>query len=221
MRTFSLILTNTPTEYDIRFLIILFKKCSWACFSRTQQFTSFALILFCSHKWGRNVTKMLPIFQLLPPGPPRSLRRSALRKASAATAPSKSAAPHGCPSSGMPRWIGRSPTPTSSDTWTSFWATRWFISRRATSLSTAAVATCAATILRSLIDSVASKQVNDFRSRGKQLSATEAIFVTATMQFRETIKAMYSLPVSVCIWAARTGLSPSPLPELSPLLCPV
>lgn len=43
------------------------------------------------------------------------------------------------------------------------------------------------------------KQVNDFRSRGKQLSATEAIFVTATMQFRETIKAMYSLPVSVCI----------------------
>ncbi|KAF3834780.1 hypothetical protein F7725_027338 [Dissostichus mawsoni] len=37
-------------------------------------------------------------------------------------------------------------------------------------------------------------KVNDFRSRGKSLSATEAIFVTATMQFRETIKAMYSLP---------------------------
>lgn len=42
-----------------------------------------------------------------------------------------------------------------------------------------------------------SSQVNDFRSRGKSLSATEAIFVTATMQFRETIKAMYSLPVSL------------------------
>lgn len=39
-------------------------------------------------------------------------------------------------------------------------------------------------------------QVNDFRTRGKSLSATEAIFVTSTMQFRETIKAMYSLPVS-------------------------
>uniref|UniRef100_A0A673BJ72 Myosin IXB n=1 Tax=Sphaeramia orbicularis TaxID=375764 RepID=A0A673BJ72_9TELE len=30
----------------------------------------------------------------------------------------------------------------------------------------------------------------------QSLSATEAIFITATMQFRETIKAMYSLPVS-------------------------
>uniref|UniRef100_A0A3P8RR82 Myosin IXB n=1 Tax=Amphiprion percula TaxID=161767 RepID=A0A3P8RR82_AMPPE len=43
------------------------------------------------------------------------------------------------------------------------------------------------------ISSVLCLQVNDFRSRGKSLSATEAIFVTATMQFRETIKAMYSL----------------------------
>ena len=39
-------------------------------------------------------------------------------------------------------------------------------------------------------------QVNDFRSRGKQLSATEAIFVTATMEFRKNILAMYSLTVS-------------------------
>ncbi|MEQ2164204.1 hypothetical protein GOODEAATRI_004233 [Goodea atripinnis] len=37
-------------------------------------------------------------------------------------------------------------------------------------------------------------QVNDFRSRGKSLSPTESIFVTATMQFREHIKSMYSLP---------------------------
>ncbi|KAM4629651.1 LOW QUALITY PROTEIN: unconventional myosin-IXb [Polymixia lowei] len=44
------------------------------------------------------------------------------------------------------------------------------------------------------LDEFLGNQVNDFRSRGKQLSATEAIFVTATMQFRETIKAMYSLP---------------------------
>uniref|UniRef100_A0A3Q1FZV7 Myosin IXB n=1 Tax=Acanthochromis polyacanthus TaxID=80966 RepID=A0A3Q1FZV7_9TELE len=42
------------------------------------------------------------------------------------------------------------------------------------------------------LDEFLGNQVNDFRSRGKSLSATEAIFVTATMQFRETIKAMYS-----------------------------
>ncbi|XP_061832199.1 unconventional myosin-IXb isoform X6 [Nerophis lumbriciformis] len=44
------------------------------------------------------------------------------------------------------------------------------------------------------LDEFLGNQVNDFRSRGKSLSATEAIFVTATMQFRETIKAMYSFP---------------------------
>ncbi|TNN89306.1 Unconventional myosin-IXb [Liparis tanakae] len=44
------------------------------------------------------------------------------------------------------------------------------------------------------LDEFLGNQVNDFRSRGKSLSATEAIFVTATMQFRDTIKAMYSLP---------------------------
>uniref|UniRef100_A0AAZ3QHU3 Unconventional myosin-IXb n=1 Tax=Oncorhynchus tshawytscha TaxID=74940 RepID=A0AAZ3QHU3_ONCTS len=44
------------------------------------------------------------------------------------------------------------------------------------------------------LDEFLGNQVNDFRSRGKQLSATEHIFVTATMQFRETIKGMYSLP---------------------------
>ncbi|XP_047444263.1 unconventional myosin-IXb isoform X4 [Mugil cephalus] len=43
------------------------------------------------------------------------------------------------------------------------------------------------------LDEFLGNQVNDFRSRGKSLSATEAIFVTATMQFRETIKDMYSL----------------------------
>ncbi|XP_054873437.1 unconventional myosin-IXb isoform X3 [Amphiprion ocellaris] len=43
------------------------------------------------------------------------------------------------------------------------------------------------------LDEFLGNQVNDFRSRGKSLSATEAIFITATMQFRETIKAMYSL----------------------------
>lgn len=40
-------------------------------------------------------------------------------------------------------------------------------------------------------------EVNDFRSRGKQLSKTEAIFVTATMQFRETLKDTYSVQVSL------------------------
>ncbi|XP_028258695.1 unconventional myosin-IXb isoform X3 [Parambassis ranga] len=44
------------------------------------------------------------------------------------------------------------------------------------------------------LDEFLGNQVNDFRSRGKSLSATEAIFVTATMQFRDNIKAMYSLP---------------------------
>uniref|UniRef100_A0A7N8WX04 Myosin IXB n=1 Tax=Mastacembelus armatus TaxID=205130 RepID=A0A7N8WX04_9TELE len=44
------------------------------------------------------------------------------------------------------------------------------------------------------LDEFLGNQVNDFRSRGKSLSATESIFVTATMQFRENIKAMYSLP---------------------------
>ncbi|XP_077389779.1 unconventional myosin-IXb isoform X3 [Festucalex cinctus] len=44
------------------------------------------------------------------------------------------------------------------------------------------------------LDEFLGNQVNDFRSRGKSLSETEGIFVTATMQFRETIKAMYSLP---------------------------
>ncbi|XP_045543397.1 unconventional myosin-IXb isoform X9 [Salmo salar] len=44
------------------------------------------------------------------------------------------------------------------------------------------------------LDEFLGNQVNDFRSRGKQLSATEHIFITATMQFRETIKGMYSLP---------------------------
>ncbi len=39
-------------------------------------------------------------------------------------------------------------------------------------------------------------QVNDLRSRGKQLSGTEHIFITATMQFRENIKGMYSFSVS-------------------------
>ncbi|XP_072294895.1 unconventional myosin-IXb isoform X2 [Eucyclogobius newberryi] len=43
------------------------------------------------------------------------------------------------------------------------------------------------------LDEFLGNQVNDFRSRGKSLSDTEAIFVTATMQFRENIKAMYSL----------------------------
>ncbi|KAM9384178.1 unconventional myosin-IXb isoform 2-T2 [Pholidichthys leucotaenia] len=44
------------------------------------------------------------------------------------------------------------------------------------------------------LDEFLGNQVNDFRSRGKALSDTETIFVSATMQFRETIKAMYSLP---------------------------
>uniref|UniRef100_A0A3Q2U3P4 Myosin IXB n=1 Tax=Fundulus heteroclitus TaxID=8078 RepID=A0A3Q2U3P4_FUNHE len=43
------------------------------------------------------------------------------------------------------------------------------------------------------LDEFLGNQVNDFRSRGKSLSPTESIFVTATMQFREQIKSMYSL----------------------------
>lgn len=43
------------------------------------------------------------------------------------------------------------------------------------------------------LDEFLGNQVNDFRSRGKSLSPTESIFVTATMQFREHIKSMYSL----------------------------
>ncbi|XP_054646752.1 unconventional myosin-IXb isoform X2 [Dunckerocampus dactyliophorus] len=44
------------------------------------------------------------------------------------------------------------------------------------------------------LDEFLGNQVNDFRSRGKPLSDTENIFVNATMQFRATIKAMYSFP---------------------------
>ncbi|XP_061682325.1 si:zfos-588f8.1 isoform X2 [Syngnathoides biaculeatus] len=44
------------------------------------------------------------------------------------------------------------------------------------------------------LDEFLGNQVNDFRSRGKSLSATETIFVTATKEFRDTIKAMYYLP---------------------------
>ncbi|XP_038144527.1 unconventional myosin-IXb isoform X2 [Cyprinodon tularosa] len=44
------------------------------------------------------------------------------------------------------------------------------------------------------LDEFLGNQVNDFRSRGKSLSPTESIFITATMQFREHIKSMYSVP---------------------------
>ncbi|XP_072517308.1 unconventional myosin-IXb isoform X2 [Salminus brasiliensis] len=44
------------------------------------------------------------------------------------------------------------------------------------------------------LDEFLGNQVNDLRSRGKQLSATEHIFITATMQFRSDIKSMYSVP---------------------------
>lgn len=100
-----------------------YKQATQLSATQYQCIPSFSSLLFCQPApplWF----EMLPIFQLLPPGLPHSLRQSALPKASAATAPSKSAAPRGCRSSGMPRWIGRSPTPTSCDTWTSFWATR-------------------------------------------------------------------------------------------------
>uniref|UniRef100_A0A8C9VPP8 Myosin IXB n=1 Tax=Scleropages formosus TaxID=113540 RepID=A0A8C9VPP8_SCLFO len=44
------------------------------------------------------------------------------------------------------------------------------------------------------LDEFLGNQVNDLRSSGKNLSGTEQIFISATMQFRETIKSMYSLP---------------------------
>ncbi|XP_058504167.1 unconventional myosin-IXb isoform X3 [Solea solea] len=43
------------------------------------------------------------------------------------------------------------------------------------------------------LDEFLGNQVNDLRSRMKELSPTENIFLTATMQFRETIKGMYSV----------------------------
>ncbi|XP_036442017.1 unconventional myosin-IXb isoform X2 [Colossoma macropomum] len=43
------------------------------------------------------------------------------------------------------------------------------------------------------LDEFLGNQVNDLRSRGKQLSAAEHIFITATMQFRADIKSMYSV----------------------------
>ncbi|XP_029002610.1 unconventional myosin-IXb isoform X2 [Betta splendens] len=43
------------------------------------------------------------------------------------------------------------------------------------------------------LDEFLGNQVNDFRSRGKQLSKTEAVFVTATMHFRDTLKDTYSV----------------------------
>ncbi|KAM9458988.1 unconventional myosin-IXb-like isoform 1-T1 [Salvelinus alpinus] len=43
------------------------------------------------------------------------------------------------------------------------------------------------------LDEFLGNQVNDLRTRVKELSATERIFLTATMQFRETIKGMYSV----------------------------
>ncbi|XP_074545706.1 unconventional myosin-IXb [Halichoeres trimaculatus] len=43
------------------------------------------------------------------------------------------------------------------------------------------------------LDEFLGNQVNDLRTRIKELSPTESIFLTATMQFRETIKGMYSV----------------------------
>ncbi|XP_060939757.1 unconventional myosin-IXb isoform X2 [Limanda limanda] len=43
------------------------------------------------------------------------------------------------------------------------------------------------------LDEFLGNQVNELRTRIKELSQTESIFLTATMQFRETIKGMYSL----------------------------
>ncbi|KAL6104021.1 uncharacterized protein ACO6RY_13840 [Pungitius sinensis] len=43
------------------------------------------------------------------------------------------------------------------------------------------------------LDEFLGNQVNELQSRIKNLSQTESIFLTATMQFRETIKGMYSL----------------------------
>uniref|UniRef100_A0A672IFM6 Unconventional myosin-IXb-like n=1 Tax=Salarias fasciatus TaxID=181472 RepID=A0A672IFM6_SALFA len=43
------------------------------------------------------------------------------------------------------------------------------------------------------LDEFLGNQVNDLRTRMKDLSPTESIFLTATMQFRDTIKGMYSV----------------------------
>ncbi|XP_077471436.1 unconventional myosin-IXb [Stigmatopora argus] len=43
------------------------------------------------------------------------------------------------------------------------------------------------------LDEFLGNQVNDLRTRIKDLSPTESIFLTATMQFRETIKGMFSV----------------------------
>ncbi|XP_077379220.1 unconventional myosin-IXb isoform X2 [Festucalex cinctus] len=43
------------------------------------------------------------------------------------------------------------------------------------------------------LDEFLGNQVNDLRTRVKELSPTESIFLTATMQFRDTIKGMFSL----------------------------
>uniref|UniRef100_A0A8D3BN83 Unconventional myosin-IXb-like n=1 Tax=Scophthalmus maximus TaxID=52904 RepID=A0A8D3BN83_SCOMX len=43
------------------------------------------------------------------------------------------------------------------------------------------------------LDEFLGNQVNDLRTRIKELSPTESIFLTATKQFRETIKGMYSV----------------------------
>ncbi|XP_070700770.1 unconventional myosin-IXb [Pempheris klunzingeri] len=43
------------------------------------------------------------------------------------------------------------------------------------------------------LDEFLGNQVNELRTRIKELSATESLFLTATMQFRETIKGMYSV----------------------------
>ncbi|XP_044076946.1 unconventional myosin-IXb isoform X2 [Siniperca chuatsi] len=43
------------------------------------------------------------------------------------------------------------------------------------------------------LDEFLGNQVNELRTRIKELSPTESIFLTATMQFRETIKGMYSI----------------------------
>uniref|UniRef100_A0AAQ4RH87 Myosin IXb n=1 Tax=Gasterosteus aculeatus aculeatus TaxID=481459 RepID=A0AAQ4RH87_GASAC len=43
------------------------------------------------------------------------------------------------------------------------------------------------------LDEFLGNQVNELQSRMKKLSPTESVFLTATMQFRETIKGMYSV----------------------------
>ncbi|KAF0046747.1 hypothetical protein F2P81_000380 [Scophthalmus maximus] len=47
------------------------------------------------------------------------------------------------------------------------------------------------------LDEFLGNQVNDLRTRIKELSPTESIFLTATKQFRETIKGMYSVESSL------------------------